>query len=194
MALFALICAVIENSVIALIVFRALQGIGASALVPSGIALTAGYFAHDIKLMQKANRFLLIALTGALGAGTVIGGAFALTDLGYKSFFYFVFALDFVCAIFLFFMISPVTRYDRLHLKDLNYGGVFVLVVGLLLVILGLTEGGHNWRKPEAYVTLPIGFILVFFVFVFETVYIRRFRIKHANERPMVEKVPLYFL
>ncbi|GME75966.1 unnamed protein product [Ambrosiozyma monospora] len=189
MSLFALICAVIEKSVIALIVFRAFQGIGASALVPSGIALTAGYFAHDFNVMQRANRLLSIALTGAFGIGTLIGGAFALTNIGYKAFFYFVFALSFLCAITLTFTIIPVPRHSQLHLSDLNYGGVFILVAGLLLIILGLTEGGHKWRQAAAYVTLPIGFLLVISVFLFETVYIRGYRVKHANEMPMDDGV-----
>ncbi|GME77884.1 unnamed protein product [Ambrosiozyma monospora] len=89
MSSFSLICAAIEKSVIALIIFRAFQGIGASALVPSGIAFTAGYFAYDFNVMQKANRLLSIALTGALGLGTLIGGAFALTSIGYNYSFAF---------------------------------------------------------------------------------------------------------
>ncbi|GMG21167.1 unnamed protein product [Ambrosiozyma monospora] len=185
MTLFSLICAVIDNSIIALIVFRALQGIGGSALVPSSVGLTAAYFGHDLKLMRLANKCFLFALTGSFGAGMLIGGGFALTDLGYKSFFYFSFGLSSVCSIVLFFTIIPVPTHDQTSLKDLNYAGVLVLVGGLLLMILGLTEGGHKWRQPVAYVTLPIGFLMVLSVFLFETVYIRRYRIKHANKSPI---------
>ncbi|GME73550.1 unnamed protein product [Ambrosiozyma monospora] len=181
MSLFSLICAVIDNSIIALIVFRALQGIGGSTLVPSCVALTAAYFGHDLELMKLANKCFLFALTGSFGGGMLIGGAFALTNLGYKSFFYFVFALSFTCSVLLFFLIIPVSKHDQTRLRDLNYGGVLILVVGLLLIILGLTEGGHNWRQPAAYVTLPVGLLLVLSVFLFETVYIRRYRIKHDN-------------
>ncbi|GME73549.1 unnamed protein product [Ambrosiozyma monospora] len=183
MSLFSLICAVIDDSIIALIVFRALQGIGGSALVPSSIALTAGYFGHDLELMKRANKWLVLALTGSFGGGMLIGGAFALTDIGYKSFFYFVFALATFCSIILFFTIIPVPRHNQVHLKDLNYGGVIVLVGGLLLVILGLTEGGHKWRQPAAYITLPAGFLLVLSVVLFEVVYIKRFRVKHGNKK-----------
>ncbi|GME75968.1 unnamed protein product [Ambrosiozyma monospora] len=185
MTLFSLICAVIDNSIIALIVFRALQGIGGSALVPSSVALTAAYFGHDMKLMRLANKCFLFALTGSFGAGMLIGGGFALTDLGYKSFFYFSFGLSFVCSIVLFFTIIPVPSHDQTSLKDLNYGGVLVLVGGLLLMILGSTEGGHKWRQPVAYATLLIEFMMVLSVFLFETVYIRSYKIKHAKKIPI---------
>ncbi|GMG21166.1 unnamed protein product [Ambrosiozyma monospora] len=184
MSLFSLICAVIDHSIIPLIVFRALQGIGGSTLVPSGVALTAAYFGHDLKLMKLANKCFLFALTGSFGGGMLIGGAFALTDIGYKAFFYFVFGLSSFCSIILFFTIIPVPSRSQVHLKDLNYGGVLMLVAGLLLMILGLTEGGHKWRQPSVYVTLPIGFLLVLSVFLFETVYIRRYRIMHAHKMP----------
>lgn len=47
----ALICACIPHtSIVALIVFRAIQGIGASTLIPSTIALTANYFTGPLSI------------------------------------------------------------------------------------------------------------------------------------------------
>lgn len=101
----ALICACIpETSIITLIVFRALQGIGASALVPSTIAIVANYFTGKYaKYLSAAIIGFIISLTGTLGIGIVLGGAFSATKVGYKSFFYFIFAFGFVCDISLLF-------------------------------------------------------------------------------------------
>lgn len=177
----SLITAVINDSIIALIVFRAFQGVGASALIPSGFALTANYYSYNQRHLQLAISGLICALTASFGIGTIIGGSFALTSIGYKSLFYFVFGITFVFDLILVFIIIPIEKtaeHENLKVSNLDFPGVFLFIVGILLMILGLTEGGENWKSPKAYVPLPIGFILVLNVFIFESYYIRNYQIK----------------
>lgn len=183
MALFSLITATIENSVIALIVFRALQGISAAALMPSGYALIANYF-HGPAL-GKAIRGLAICMTSSFGIGTVLGGAFTSTNIGYKGFFYFTFAASTLCAIILYFTIIPIEKtegHKKMKLKNLNFSGVAMIVIGLLLIIFGLTEGGFSWNSPKVYVTIPIGVILLVAAVLFENVYLKNYKKKHQDE------------
>ncbi|KAH3667946.1 hypothetical protein OGAPHI_001700 [Ogataea philodendri] len=178
MSISTLICAVVPNA-IALIVFRAIQGIAAAALIPTGMGLTASYFQG--KQLLIAIRILLVVLTSTAGVGTVIGGAFSLTSIGYKAFFYFTFGVCTVCFITLWFIIIPVEPHSDMSLKNLDYYGAFFLVVGLLLVILGLTEAGTGWNSPKAYVPIPIGVVIVVAVAAYELLYIGPYKKKHPG-------------
>jgi len=180
----SLVSALITNSIIALIVFRALQGIGAAALVPSGFAIAGNYHRDDIKKLGRAISGLIVALTASFEVGTIVGGAFDFTKLGYKSLYYFVFGFTFVVNIILFLLIIPVTmteKHKELKLSNLDFPAVLLLMVGILLMILGLTEGGTNWDSPKAYVPLPVGISLFVLVFLYETCHIRAFQIKSQN-------------
>jgi MFS family permease len=187
------ICALINaciphNSIIVLIVFRAIQGIGASFLVPSMMSLTANYFTGDrLKYLSFAIIGMIITLTSTLGLGIILGGAFSLTSIGYQSFFYYVFAFGLICNILLLFLIIPIEKtegHNKLSLKNIDYIAAFLSIVGLLLIILGLTEGGENWKSPKAIAPLIIGFFTFLSSLIFEGVYIKRYRVKHSSQDP----------
>lgn len=183
MALFSLLCAVVPNSVIAVIIFRAFQGIAAAMIMPNGMALAAHYFQG--KQLLHAIQGLGIVLTASFGLGLIVGSAFDLTKQGYKGYFYFTFAFSLFLGILLVFIIIPVERteaHKNMKLKNLDFFGVFLLVVGLLLAIFGFTEAGNTWRSPKVYVTIPVGFCLLVLLFLFEDVYLKIYKQKHQNE------------
>jgi MFS family permease len=178
-SLFALICAVIENSIITLIIFRAFQGIAAAFLMPSAFAFIGNFYSG--RALERALSAYVTSITGVLGVGLLLGGAFAETNIGYKGVYYFTFALSLVLCIGLFFFAPAVPRteeHSKMKVANLDFIGSGVLVIGLLLVVLGLTEGGESWKKPSAYVPVPIGGVLVILVGLYETVYIQRYKDK----------------
>lgn len=173
MAIFSLLAAVVNN-IIAVIVFRAFQGIAGAALVPSGFALTANYFQGSARLV--ALKLLSIVLMASYGIGVIFGGAFSETNVGYKGFFYLTFSLSALSSILLYFIIIPVERteaHKAMKIKNLDFLGVVLLIAGLLLIILGFTEASKSWKSPTVYVCIPVGFALVLVMVLFENVYIR---------------------
>ena len=183
----SLICACIpHSSVVALIVIRALQGVGASALVPSTVALAANYFTGKLsKYLAPALGGFIIALTGIFGVGVTIGGAFSETSTGYRGFFWFVFAYGLILNIILLFLIIPVDRKDgedKMELKNIDFVAGFLVIAGVLLIILGLTEGAENWRSPKAYISLIVGFFAFLLSLGFEIIYLKRFQRKNQNK------------
>ncbi|ONH66983.1 Aminotriazole resistance protein [Cyberlindnera fabianii] len=179
-AILALICAVIENEIIVLIVFRALQGTLASVLIPSMFAVAHAYYGGTDN-MRIALTMVMVMLTSSSGVGLVIGGAFSLTNVGYKGLYYFTFALGTAVAVTLYFIMYPAdtnVNSKNMHLKNLDFPGTFMIIVGVLLVILGLTEGGESWKKPAAYVPIPVGFVIILFALYFELVYIQNYKDK----------------
>lgn len=187
MSLCSLICAVLPtNSIITLIVFRAFQGIGASSLVPSTLSLAANYFSGDhSKYLPGAIVCYIVALTGVFGLGMILGGAFSETNIGYKSYFYFVFAYSAIINIILLFLIIPIEKtkeHKNLKLKNIDFIGASLSIIGLLLVIIGLTEGGNNWRSPKAYITFIVGVFTSSSSLIFEIFYIKPFQKKNQNK------------
>lgn len=172
--LFALICAGIENQIIVLIVFRALQGITASFTIPSGFAIAGNYF--EAKSLGNALVVLMAAYTSVLGFGFVIGGAFSVSSIGYKGIYYLTFALSVLISMILYIIHVPIAKpqaHKDTKLKYLDFGGSALFVIGILLITLGLTEGGDSWKKPSAYIPLPVGVLVLVGAFVFELVIIQ---------------------
>lgn len=185
------ICALISaclphTSIIPLIVFRAIQGVGASALIPSAISLAANYFSGPYaKYLDKAIVSLIVVLTCTMGFGLILGGAFSETSIGYRGFFYFNFAYSFVIDVALLFLIIPINKTDghkNLSLKQLDFVGAFLVVVGVLLMILGLIQGGEDWKSAKAIAPLLVGFFTFIAAFVYEILYLKRYQLKHQDK------------
>ncbi|VEU22655.1 DEKNAAC103660 [Brettanomyces naardenensis] len=183
MSLFSLLTAIPQPSIIALIVFRAFQGLGGAVLMPSGFALAANYFQG--KELEMAISWLTIVLTASFGLGTVLGGAFSITNIGYQGFFYFTFAISATCATLLYFLIIPIEQteaHKNMRVKDLDFPGVSFLVIGLLLVIFGLTEAGITWNSPKVYVPIPIGAVLIIATILFESIFLSWYKRSHTHK------------
>ncbi|CAI8492270.1 unnamed protein product [Pichia kudriavzevii] len=183
----SLICALLpHSSIIPLIVFRAIQGIGASSLLPSVLSLMANYFTGPkLKHLQTAISALFVALTSIFSIGLILGGVFSLTSLGYRAYFWFTFSLALFCDISLFFLIIPVRKtkaHNSLNIKNFNYISASLVVVGVLLIILGLTEGAEGWRHAKAILPLIVGLFTIVFALFFDGFYLKRYQEKHSNK------------
>jgi len=180
MSVWSLLTAIPQKSIIAMIIFRALQGIGAAALLPNGYSMAANYFQGPE--LEQAIRILVIVVTASMGLGAVLGGAFSCTKVGYMGFFYFTFALSFVCSVLLYFLSIPVKRAEGQRnpmVRDLDFPGIIMLVIGLLLIIIALTESSMTWKTAKVYIILPVGCILLAIMFWFETYFLTRYKRKH---------------
>nr|QFR37111.1 MFS transporter [Cyberlindnera americana] len=187
----SLIVAAIEKQIIALIVIRALQGMAASLTIPSIFPIAFSYYAHGGKL-GYAILAMMVVYTGSAGLGLVLGGAFALTSIGYKALYYFSFAIGFVLTAILYFTMYPVETQEenkKVSLKNLDIPGTAMIVVGILLIILGLTEGGESWKRPSAYVPIPVGVLVLLAGAWFELVYIQNY--KDKIDRESSESLPI---
>ncbi|GMM35157.1 hypothetical protein DASC09_024820 [Saccharomycopsis crataegensis] len=185
MSIFSLLAATVDESIYAVIVFRAFQGIAGAALVPSGFAIIASYFQGKARFI--ALKVLSAAVTGALGLGVILGGAFDEGSIGYQGIFYFTFSVSFTVFVFLYFLIIPIQKtegHKNLKFRNLDFFGVLLMISGLLLIIVGFTEAANSWNSPKVYITLPIGFMLVACFFYFELFYIKGYKEKFRKSLP----------
>ncbi|KAI1075195.1 MFS general substrate transporter [Whalleya microplaca] len=149
-----------RNSIM-LIVSRAMQGLGASAFLPAGLALLAQTY------RPGPRKNLIFSLYGAFACigfyfGIIIG---ALTGqlIDWRWYFWVGAVFVLIVAIVGFFTIPR-------HLGDANpdahmdWWGVCTIVPGLVLVVYALTDGGNapnGWRTPYVYVTFILGGLLL---------------------------------
>lgn len=114
-----------------------------------------------------------------------MGGAFSETNFEYKGFFYFVFAYSLICHISLIFLIIPIKKTDghnKLKMKNIDFFAAFLVITGCLLMILGLIEGGDNWKSSKAIAPLIVGFFTFMSALLYESLYIKKYQRKHENE------------
>lgn len=160
-AIFSLLCAIVNN-INAFIVFRAFQGIAAAGVIPSGYAIISHTFRGEHQ--HKALALLSSVFSLSFGVGFIIGGAFEETPIGYKGTFYFSFGLVLLVGLTSLFFerIEPAGE----SIASLDFPGCFLFVIGAVLVVVGLTEGGEKWASASAISPLIIGTLLlaVFFL------------------------------
>jgi EmrB/QacA subfamily drug resistance transporter len=159
----SLLCAVVPSPVL-LILFRAVQGIGAAFMVPGSLALIAKAYPRD----QRGKAIGIWATAASLTTilGPVIGG-FLLTALGPWS-WRLVFAINLplgVGALALLWLRVPSDPPAEGRKLDW-FGGVLV-TLALLLIAFGLTGGGGEGSVPEASQILSYGGVGVALIVAF---------------------------
>lgn len=149
-----------QNGVM-LIVCRAMQGIGAAAFVPAGLAILGQTY------RPGPRKNLVFAVWGALACvGFYFGifmGAVAAQFLTWRWYFW-IGAIMVLCII-----VSGLLSIPRdLHAIDpaarMDWLGVGTIVPGLALVVFAFTQGGQapqGWRTPYIYVTLALGLLFL---------------------------------
>ncbi|MBW4454718.1 MAG: MFS transporter [Nostoc indistinguendum CM1-VF10] len=146
-----------------LIAGRALQGIGAAALVPGSLSIIADTFPEP---KEKAKALgIWAAVSGlALVAGPVLGGLLVDT-LGWQS----VFFLNLPLGAIAFRVTSRVVRESKdPNRQRLDLPGLLLSVIFLGSLTYALTEGNAGlWRSPLIILLLMVaGLSLVAFLFV----------------------------
>jgi len=150
-------------SMTALIVFRAVQGLGAGAIQP--IAITISGDIYTLEERARVQGYLASVWAISSVVGPTLGGVFS----------------QFVSWRWIFFVNIPLclaagfALWTRLHenvehrRQRIDYAGSAVLAVALTLVILGVLEGGQAWAwasPPSIAVFAVGGALLVAFVLI----------------------------
>lgn len=147
---------------IALLVLRALGGIGGALTIPSALSLIVQLFPEPTAQARA------ISLFGSAGAiGNILGvliGAVLVQYAGWSWIFWFVAIVGISIAIVCFFLI-PNAKRDRSKKVNFDATGVTILTVAVILFIFAVTSGStKGWGT--AYVLAPL-IISIFIVAAF---------------------------
>ncbi|MEV6278933.1 MDR family MFS transporter [Nocardia sp. NPDC051832] len=138
-ALGSLLCG-LATSMVGLIIFRAIQGLGAGAVQP--MTLTIAGDLYTLAERGKVQGYIAAVWATSSVAGPLLGGLFS-EYLSWRWIFLVNLPLSAVAAWMLlrhFKETAPKHRHS-----SIDYLGAALLTLGAGAIILGLLEGGHSW-------------------------------------------------
>jgi MFS family permease len=185
MSLCSLIIALVQNAYV-VFAFRAIQGMGAAFTMPTSIGLVA----HTFKGRAQAMALSLIGSAAAMGGivGVLVGGPFTKTPIGYRGLMYLSFGLSTAFTISIYF----VVRETAVHVekaKRLDFGGTFIIVAGVILVVFGFTSASEGWSRAQVIAPIIVGTALIAFFGVYEYCITERL----FGISPLIPKYVWYF-
>jgi MFS family permease len=137
-ALGSLLCGV-ATSMLGLIIFRAVQGIGAGAIQP--MTMTIAGDLYTLSERARVQGYLASVWAMSSVAGPVLGGLFA----EYVSWRW-IFLINLpLCALAAWMLVRSFAESAPRRRQSVDYAGAALLTVGAGAVILGLLEGGQAW-------------------------------------------------
>ncbi|TDN92318.1 MFS transporter [Microbacterium sp. BK668] len=147
----------------ALIAFRAVQGLGAGAIMP--VAMTIAGDIYTVRERAKAQGYLASVWAVSAVVGPTIGGLFA-QFLSWRWIFWINVPL---CLIALWMLWRNYRQPFERHRQRIDYAGAVLLTAALVLLVLALLEGGNawGWLSWQSLAAFGIGAaLLVGFAFV----------------------------
>jgi EmrB/QacA subfamily drug resistance transporter len=155
----------LSGSIMQLIVFRAIQGLGAGALFPIALAIIGDLF--DPRERGRYQGLFGAVFGVSFLLGPLIGGFF--TDhVSWHWIFYVNLPIGFA-ALFAIWTVLPNTRRADTRARDFDYLGTAVFTAGVVPLLLGLSNKGTTsadgtlptWSSFEVGGLLLIGAILL---------------------------------
>jgi EmrB/QacA subfamily drug resistance transporter len=131
----------VSSSMTQLIIFRALQGLGAGALVPLGMTIIGDIY--TVKERARMQAFF----SGVWGLASVVGpvvGGFITDNLSWRWVFYINVPFGLAAALIMQLSLKEPRRRGR---PSIDYAGAALLMAAITLLMLALVEGGTSLRE-----------------------------------------------
>jgi len=146
-----------------LIVFRAVQGLGAGAVLPVSITITGDIY--SVRERARVQGYIASVWAVSSVVGPTLGGLFA----EFASWRWIFFVNIPLCLIAALMLLRNYHESVGREKHRIDYAGASVLTVGLTLVILAVLEGGQAWAwlSWQSLGAFGLGgVLLVVFVFI----------------------------
>jgi EmrB/QacA subfamily drug resistance transporter len=145
----------LSTSMTQLIVFRAIQGLGAGALIPLGMTIIGDTFTVEERAKMQAY------FSGVWGLSSIIGpvaGGFITDQLNWRWVFFINLPIGVVAALIIGVALREPKQRDR---PSIDYAGAILLMVALSLMMLGMVEGSGGIFAPQNIVILSASAVLL---------------------------------
>lgn len=157
----SLLCGIADSG-LALIAFRALQGVGGATMFATSLALLAQTFHGRERGFAFGVWGAVVSLAAALGP--VLGGLLT-TELSWRWIFFVNLPIGVVAILVTLF---GVQEFRPPHSRRIDFAGSAVFTLGLLALVYGLIESGRaGWGSDRVIIALAVAAVsLVTFPFV----------------------------
>lgn len=125
-----------STSMTQLIIFRAIQGLGAGALIPLGMTIIGDIFTLEERAKMQAY------FSGVWGLSSVIGpivGGFITDQLSWRWVFFINLPIGVAAALIIGLALKEPKRTEK---PVIDYAGAALLMIAISLLMLALVEGG----------------------------------------------------
>ncbi|HKX83095.1 MAG TPA: MDR family MFS transporter [Pyrinomonadaceae bacterium] len=152
----------LSGTMMQLIIFRAIQGLGAGALVPLGMTIIGDTFTVEERAKMQAY------FSGVWGFSSIIGpiiGGFITDQIDWRWVFFINLPIGIVAAI----IIGVALKEPKVTQKPtIDYLGASLLMTAISVLMLGMVEGGSSSLFAPANLALFVvaALLLVAFIFV----------------------------
>ena len=152
----------LSGSMAQLIIFRAIQGLGAGALVPLGMTIIGDAFTLEERAKMQAYFSGVWGLSSAVGP--VIGG-FITDQISWRWVFFVNLPIGVLAAIIIGFALKEPKVTEK---PKIDYFGAISLMAAISLLMLGMVEGGNSLATLFSIENLLIfgGGVLLLVLFV----------------------------
>ncbi|QAY58619.1 MFS transporter [Microbacterium protaetiae] len=133
------VAAALAGTMPALIVFRAVQGLGAGAITPTSMTIAGDIY--TIRERATAQAYLASVWAISSVAGPSLGGLFA-QFLSWRWIFWVNVPLSLLA---LFMLLRSYHEKFERHRQRIDVTGSALLTAALVLLVLGVLEGGQGW-------------------------------------------------
>lgn len=141
----------LAGSMIWLIVFRIVQGLGAGAIAPMSMTIVGDIY--TVAERAKVQGYIASVWAVSSVVGPALGGLFAQFD-AWRWIFFVNIPL---CALAAWMLLRRYHEQTQKHRHRIDFAGAVLLTLGLTGVILGLLEGGSAWAWLSAPSILCFG-------------------------------------
>lgn len=153
-----------SESMLELIIFRGIQGLGGGALITLGMIIIGEIFS----LKERARVQGLFG--GVWGFSSIVGpliGGFITDHFSWRWVFYLNIPFGVIAALIVGLQLKEPNRNKEIYL---DYMGAFLLTSLITLTLLGLTEVGkeHSWRSPTTLFMLAACLPIFWFFLITE--------------------------
>ncbi|MBS4174444.1 MDR family MFS transporter [Bacillus sp. FJAT-49736] len=146
-----------------LIIFRAIQGIGAGAVLPVTTTIIGDIYPHEKR--AKVLGFMGAAWGIAGVIGPLIGGFFV-DQLSWHWIFYINVPFGLLSILMVSFSLKETLEKTK---KSIDFAGALTFTVGMLALLFALQRGGetHNWASPSIIGIFIVAILfIVLFIFI----------------------------
>lgn len=150
-----------STSMTQLIIFRAIQGLGAGALIPLGMTIIG-----DIFTLRERSRMQAL-FSGVWGLSSVIGpviGGFITDQISWHWVFFINIPIGIIAALIIGFALKEPKLTEK---PSIDYAGAGLLMVAISLIMLVMVEGGTSLNALFAPLNISLLIVSIILLALF---------------------------